>query len=520
MQDRCESCLAPCTAKQGQVAGWWGCEVKISFMRPTPTVELATGDRVEVSGQGARILRALHFEPHGVSTRRLQHELSRNGKPVAPSTVAAEIARLRAKLGDQESKQLIKTLPLEDEQGYRLDRVDLEVDADLFEQAVKQFAYSHADFSRVPAGDGVAADEAKQALDLMVVNPGRHESTIEAVSSAYSRFEMHQRNLELAVAFRYTRRYLDEGLPGDATDAVAVLKRLALRSGDEEVWILLIRIEGSLPNRSQALSGLKQILANELGPKPPVRVAEALRGVQGKQSEWLLTPAPSTGVVVDPSESFPKRPLTAEERGNLAEVAVKLGISSNAALRLKDSGVQPSESIDKTVSRLWFAGILGGKYVLDKSVLAKFERLLDRLDSGEDAQDVVGTPVRLLILDPESKSFETLRRLGTIREGDIQSIPVLKSLVKQHPSFAVHLYDSPPMFRMIIIDDSIVTVGPYLNLTSEFLPENGWELPHLVLTPAAQYPLAKSFETLFRDLWRRSRSIEKLQWPLSRRENR
>ena len=46
-------------------------------------------------------------------------------------------------------------------------------------------------------------------------------------------------------------------------------------------------------------------------------------------------------------------------------------------------------------------------------------------------------------------------------------------------------------------NDSIVTVGPYLSLTSEFLPESGWELPHLVLTPAAQYPLAKSFETLF-----------------------
>jgi DNA-binding winged helix-turn-helix (wHTH) protein len=488
-------------------------------MRPTPTAELSTGDRAEINGQGARLLRALYFEPHGISTRRLQHELSRNGKLVAPSTVAAEIGRLRAKLGDLERKQLIKTLPLEDEQGYRLDRANLVVDADVFELAAKKFAYSHADFSRVPVGDGASVDEARQALDLMVVNPGWLESTIEAVSSAYSRFELHQRNLELAVAFRYARRYLDEGLPADATDAVAVLKRLALRSGDEEVWVLLIRIEGSLPNRSQALSELKQTLQTEFGPNPPARIAEALRGVQDKQAQWLMTPAPSTGVVVDPSESFPKRPLTAEERGNLAEVAVKLGISSNAALRLKDSGVQPSESIDKTVSRLWFAGILGGKYVLDKPVLAKFERLLDRLDTGEDAQDVVGTPVRLLILDPESKSFETLRRLGTIRESDVQSIPVLKRLVKQHPSFAVHMYDSPPMFRMIIIDDSIVTVGPYLSLASEFLPESGWELPHLVLTPAAQYPLAKSFETLFRDMWRRSRSIELLKWPLPGRES-
>jgi DNA-binding winged helix-turn-helix (wHTH) protein len=494
--------------------------VKISFMRPTPTVEGPNGERIAISGQGARILRALHFEPYGLSTRRLQHELGRNGKSVAPSTVAAEIGRLRAKLGDQAHKQLIKTLPLEDEQGYRLERQGVEVDADVFEQAAKQFTYGHTDFDRVPPGDGKDVDQARHALDLMVVNPGWMESTIEAVSTAYSRFERAQRALELAVAFRYARRYLDEGLPADATDAVAVLKRLALRSSEDEVWILLIRIEGSLPNRSQALTELRGLLAAEFAQNLPPRIAEVLHSVQKKDTRWMLTPLPTTGVVVDPSESFSQRPLTAEERGNLAEVAVKLGISSNAALRLKDSGVQPSESIDKTVSRLWFAGILGGKYVLDKPVLAKFERLLDRLDTGEDAQDVVGTPVRLLILDPESKPFEALRRLGTIRDADIQSIPVLQDLVRRHPSFAVHMYDSTPMFRMIIIDDSIVTVGPYLSLTSEFLPENGWELPHLVLTPAAQFPLAKSFETLFRDLWRRSRSIEKLRWPLpDRRPN-
>ena len=230
----------------------------------------------------------------------------------------------------------------------------------------------------------------------------------------------------------------------------------------------------------------------------------------GRDPRLLLKPATSSGVNIDVTNAIPTRALTAEERGNLADVAMRLGISSNAALRLRDSRVEPSECIDKTVNRLWFAGILAGKWTLDQSVLAKFELLLDRLDTGEDADDVVGKPVRLLIIDPSSRAFQDFRRLGTAGAEELRSIPILQDLVRRHPSFAVHMYDSCPMFRIIIVDDSLVTVAPYLNVPAEFVPNHGWDMPHLVLTPAAQYPLAKSFETLFRDLWRRSKPIEQL----------
>lgn len=216
-------------------------------------------------------------------------------------------------------------------------------------------------------------------------------------------------------------------------------------------------------------------------------------------------------MAVDAAQAIPARTLTAEERGNLADVAQRLGISSNAALRLRASRVEPSECIDKTVSRLWFAGILGGKWVLDQPVLAKFELLLDRLDTGDDADDVVGKPVRLLIIDPTSRAFDDFQRLGMAgSQRELDSIPLLRDLVQRHPSFAVHMYDCAPMFRIIIIDDSLVTVAPYLNVPAEFVPDHGWDMPHLVLTPSAQFPLAKSFEALFRDLWRRSKPIEHL----------
>src|SRR5262249_23088436 len=84
----------------------------------------------------------------------------------------------------------------------------------------------------------------------------------------------------------------------------------------------------------------------------------------------------------------------------------------------------------------------------------------------------------------------------------------LRALSKRHQSFKIRVYDFLPTFRIIVIDDSLVTVAPYLNVPQEWLREQGWESPHIVLAPMAPFPWAKSFERMFRESWRRSRPLE------------
>jgi hypothetical protein len=472
-------------------------------MRSMPAVEeTPAGGTVTVSGQRLAVLRALVLEQRGVPLRLLKAELG-------VESVASEVSRLRESIGD-DAKSIIRTQSMQGETGYRLHLRDGDtVDAFEFEQAAQEHGLSDGDFDKLPAGYGANVETVRALCELMAANPGWPDSQIDAVRAAAGIYDDYQWRLQLATAYGYIRRWVDRGTDIDVTTGVAFLKRLvAGEATSDDVWRMLIRVEGSLANWKVQLPELGRQIAEAHGGSVPPEYRELLqRCGPDRDHRLLLKPARSTGVVVDNLDVIPTRALTADEQGNLADVAVRLGISSNAALRLRDSRVEPSECIDKTVNRLWFAGILGGKWTLDSAVLAKFELLLDRLDTGEDADDVVGKPVRLLICDPACRAFQDLRALGTIAPDDLRSMPVLRDLVQRHPSFAVHMYDSPPMFRMIIIDDSIVTVGPYLSMPAEFLPDKGWGVPQLVLTPTAQYPLAKSFEMLFRDMWRRSKPL-------------
>jgi hypothetical protein len=279
---------------------------------------------------------------------------------------------------------------------------------------------------------------------------------------------------------------------------------------DDEIWALILRVEAALPTRSRALVRRRRQIEDACGGTMPAELEELLARLEKGDPEVSLRPAETSRSKVD-GAGVQTLSLTRAEKGNLAVVAATLGISTNAAARLRGSRVEPSECIDATVSKLWFAGILGGKWVLDPDVLGKFEALLDRLDTSEDAEDVVGTPVRLLIINPRSSSFQRLKRQGTVTTEDEASLPVLHRLAREHHSFAVKMYDAEPMFRMIIVDDTFVTVSPYLNLSADFIPEQGWEVPQLVLVPFAQFPLAKSFEALFKDMWKRAEPISSLQ---------
>jgi hypothetical protein len=127
-------------------------------------------------------------------------------------------------------------------------------------------------------------------------------------------------------------------------------------------------------------------------------------------------------------------------------------------------------------------------------VRAAFTRLLERLDHN-------GGSVQFLLLNPESESY---RKFSELRwsAGGVQPVELLRNLSAAHRSFEVRLYDALPTFRIVLIDQSIVSFSPYLMEPGTDRARTGWEAPHVVLDRTAPWPLARTFETLFAENWR------------------
>jgi len=79
---------------------------------------------------------------------------------------------------------------------------------------------------------------------------------------------------------------------------------------------------------------------------------------------------------------------------------------------------------------------------------------------------------------------------------------MLRSLSAEHTSFQVRLYDALPTFRIVLIDQSIVSFSPYLMDFGTDRARTGWRAPHIVLDRSTPWPLARTFETLFDETWR------------------
>jgi Domain of unknown function (DUF5919) len=143
---------------------------------------------------------------------------------------------------------------------------------------------------------------------------------------------------------------------------------------------------------------------------------------------------------------------------------------------------------------LYFSGVLASKWVIEPAVRSDFRRLLARLDANKGE-------ARFLVINPQGDAF---RRLNELRQGHIstESIAPLKHLAEQHHSLQVRLYDSLPAFRIVVIDDDVVSFSPYRLAADAYLAsDRGWEAPHVVLDPMANYPLAEAFLLLFNETW-------------------
>lgn len=472
--------------------------MRFSIMRDVPAAVTSDGEELKVPGNPGRVLRLLLLaRGHAVTKNDLALELG----GIRPTSVESVVSRLRTVIRDTDRTIVVST-DVDGRGGYRIERADVDVDAFVFEGVANDPAVTGAvSFEATDNAFGQMAAGLMDTWRTWHANPAPEVTKFDFAEQAYHDFASMYDRLGHAVAYSVLRRWLLRSKPRDLTDAITFLNKLVVGDQtDDEVWALLLRAEGSQPSWQRGVPALFARLE-----KTCDEVSDELRALHrrilARDEAVLLLPAEARLVDIGPAESTPSVGVSESDRGNLVDLAQMVGLSSNGALRLRNSRVEPRECIEQTVQRLWFHGIFASKWVTDPQVRNQFETLLDRLDGDDDAE------VHFLLLDPDSESFRRFQSITQTTESP-QSFTWLRALSKRHRSFKVRLYDMLPTFRIIVIDDSLVTVAPYLNVPQEWLRERGWESPHIVLAPMAPFPLAKSFELMFKENWRRSRRLE------------
>ena len=471
--------------------------MRFSIMRDVPAV-FADGEELKVGGNLGRILRLLLLA-RGRAVTKNDLALEFNG--IRPTSVESMVSRLRAAIRDTDHTIIVST-DADGRGGYLIDQAVVEVDAFLLEEVANSPAVAGA--VSFEATDNELGHGAAGLMDTWRTwhsNPAPEITNFDFAEQSYHHFAYMYDRLAHAVAYSVLRRWLLFGKPRDLTDAITFLNKLVVGDQtDDEIWALLLRAEGSQPSWQRGVPALFTRLEKACDEVPDELRALHQR-ILARDEAVLLVPAGASLVDIGPAESTPLVRASEFDRGNLIDLAQMVGLSSSSALRLRNSRAEPRECIEQTVQRLWFQGIFASKWVAEPQVRNQFETLLDRLDGDDDAS------VHFLLLDPNSESFGRFQSITQTTESP-ESFTWLRAVSKRHRSFKVRVYDSLPTFRIIVIDDSLVTVAPYMNVPQEWLRERGWESPHIVLAPMAPFPLAKSFELMFRESWRRSRPLE------------
>lgn len=440
------------------------------------------------------------------------------GEPITVNAVNGQKSNLVALIGER----WIVT----DGDSYRLDVAATEIDAFAFERKIEELAV--LDVGRMSdIWDGLpqvtaTLEELRALRSMWQQNPAKDFSNAghETLSLHYTRFEAAYEALRFATIYAL----LQSGTHGDLAEAISVLKSFsesAEQDTDDEVWALLLRAQGSMPNFEQGVRETLERIERYLGEVPDGHsaLAEAvlerdvglLFGVTEKEAGER--PVVARGVVAD-----------SPDLGALEQIAYEVGISADgSSLRLQGSRTDPMDCIEATNRRLFFSGVFATKWVDSSFKRSRLSMLLSRLDNemrpGRDPDEHAadsgvsegGAPARFLILDPESESYERYRRLTGSNESP-ESVPWLKELAEEHPSFEVRLFDALPTFRIVILDDDVVSISPYkLRDYDHAGGLAGWDAAHVALSPFAPWALARSFEALFVEQWRVARPIEELK---------
>lgn len=389
---------------------------------------------------------------------------------------------------------------------YRLDVTGIELDVDHFEEIAETAETALKEYEgdldsapqKVPIGFSASLENWTTAFQSFGVNPGIANSTYTPAVTAFDRFETLRQSLLTGLVVAHASRFMQEGNSTDLNRALAYITSFDDVLSDD-LWRLRFRLAGSSESWKLQLPNLQAEYRNAEGELP----ADLLRivdGINRRDDEALLVPKLPPQAPIRSSRPSPSASPAQFENTELGRAVTGLGITEHTSLQLEDSNISPVQCCRQVVRRLWFSGIMANKWVLDPDAHTAFDRLLTRLDREEEF-----ALARLMIVNPESEAAEVLRDRGLLTDREMKSIPVLQDLVLAHPSFEVRMYDALPLFRLIIVDQTFVTVGPYLNQPAA-LPRSGWEVPQLALTHAAPYPLAQSFVGLFEESWKRYRN--------------
>ncbi|QXF84284.1 hypothetical protein HBA53_24555 (plasmid) [Rhodococcus pyridinivorans] len=258
-----------------------------------------------------------------------------------------------------------------------------------------------------------------------------------------------------------------------------------------------------------------------------LRAAEMSQNYRDRTRAWQLTNEyyervgeampPELSVFMPPPRPVPNTPTTPHRARQLAsplepaqdgidhlhEIAEALGITTASTLRLRGEVMDPMQCIERTQNRLYFSGVLASKWVIDPGVRSAFDEMLTKLDALPERE----RDVRFLIIDPDGDAYSLLYQMRGGRLSS-DSVPHLKELTRRHPSLQVKVIDALPAFRIVVIDDDMVSFSPYALEEERYATSRlGWEAPHVMLDPHAQYPLAEAFKLYFEERWNNARPI-------------
>ncbi|WP_043827574.1 hypothetical protein [Rhodococcus opacus] len=193
------------------------------------------------------------------------------------------------------------------------------------------------------------------------------------------------------------------------------------------------------------------------------------------------------------------QPGTPESRSGidaLVPIVEALGIGAPSAHALGEVSLSPIECTKRAENALDFAGVLAGKWVGTREVHDSFVAMLQKFQRRNPRGRA-----RFLVIDPSSEAYD---RLVQIRGGEVSpsSVEVLLRLREKYPCLEVRGTKHLPAFRVLVIDDDIVSVSPYdLENQSAQSSRLGWQAPHMLLDPLAPFPLAPAFRLYFDSEW-------------------
>jgi hypothetical protein len=436
-------------------------------------IDADTAEEALTGREGAILRTLILYRGHPLSKEEIARYLTRSGRhTVLPSSVPGYIARLRSRIGPN----CIRSTG-----GYSSAIDQSDVDALVFADLIKQ--YGVCEITDVDDMDSDWIDRYERLLDLYTMwraNPAlpfSDDEDDEFLATSYHEFERYWDCLRLCIIYSELRSRRKPRIEKAISRIEQLLKQ---DPGDEQSWVLLFRARASLPGRDYAIAALLTRIRNQFNDGIPGELNYTINRIIGGHDDALF--------------EIDRGHRSNQDQQRVDQLVQTIGISSASELELRRSKLEPLECIRQTVARLRFAGILATKWVADSYVHAEFVRLLERLDNSDGS-------AQFLLIDPEAESY---RRFMRVRwsSGGTQPIDMLRSLSAEHPSFQVRLYDAMPTFRIVLIDQSIVSFSPYLMDPVTDRARTGWLAPHVVLDRTAPWPLAHTFETLFDETWR------------------